>query len=169
MTHVGIAAPPVVGWDIHCHTVFSDGTETPRTLLEQAKSRGLQGVAITDHDTTAGWSDAQRAATWAELPLLRGTEITADDNRISVHMLAFQYDPDNAQIREMFANTRAARLRRTKRMVEHIAEDYPITWHSVQVQARMKACAPPSAGRISPMRWWRPACIEPVPKRSPAW
>lgn len=135
MTHVGIAAPPVVGWDIHCHTVFSDGTETLRTLLEQAKSRGLQGVAITDHDTTAGWLDAQQAATWAELPLLRGTEITADDNRISVHMLAFQYDPDNAQIREMFANTRAARLRRTKRMVEHIAEDYPITWHSVQVQA----------------------------------
>ena len=42
--------PPAVGWDIHCHTVFSDGTETPATLAEQSKALGLKGVAISDHD-----------------------------------------------------------------------------------------------------------------------
>ena len=48
--------PPAVGWDIHCHTAFSDGTETPATLAEQSKALGLKGVAISDHDTTAGLS-----------------------------------------------------------------------------------------------------------------
>lgn len=134
MIHAGNAAPPAQGWDIHCHTVFSDGTETPRTLVEQGKALRLHGVAIADHDTTAGWQDARLAATEEGFPLLLGTEITADDQGVSVHMLAFQYDPTNTQIGDMFATTREARLRRTKRMVEHMAQDYPITWDDVLAQ-----------------------------------
>lgn len=127
---------PVEGWDIHCHTVFSDGTETPQTLVRQAKAAGLRGVAIADHDTTAGWQEAQEAACEEGLPLLRGTEVTAVDDGISVHMLAFQYDPDNHRIRDLFARTREARLKRTKLMVERIAQDYPIDWDAVQAQVK---------------------------------
>lgn len=106
MIRVGTAAPPAEGWDIHCHTVFSDGTETPRVLLKEARSLRLHGVAIADHDTTSGWQDALAASQEIGLPLLRGTEITAVDGNVSVHMLAFQYDPLNANISEMFASTR---------------------------------------------------------------
>lgn len=136
MIHVCNAEPPAQGWDIHCHTVFSDGTETPHTLVEQAGKLGLHGVAIADHDTTAGWSEAREASESVGLPLLLGTEITAVDDGVSVHMLAFQYDPANARICEMFSDTRAARLRRTKRMVESLAQDYPITWDDVLAQVR---------------------------------
>ena len=136
MIRVGTAAPPAEGWDIHCHTVFSDGTETPRTLLKEARSLRLHGVAIADHDTTSGWQDALAASRQIGLPLLRGTEITAVDENVSVHMLAFQYDPLNADISEMFASTREARLRRTKRMVELMAQDFPITWDDVLAQVR---------------------------------
>ena len=87
MSHVSYAEPPAQGWDIHCHTVFSDGTETLRTLVEQARKLGLHGVAIADHDTTAGWPEAEAAAHRVGLPLLRGTEITATDENVSVHML----------------------------------------------------------------------------------
>lgn len=131
-----IAAPPEHGWDIHCHTVYSDGTESPATLIAEAARQGLHGVAIADHDTTAGWNEAVAAATTAGIPLLRGTEITADDNGVSVHMLGLQYDPDNEGIKELFETTRRARLRRTQRMVERVAEDYPITWDDVLAQAR---------------------------------
>ena len=122
MSHVSYAEPPAQGWDIHCHTVFSDGTETPRTLVEQARKLGLHGVAIADHDTTAGWDEATEASEEIGLPLLLGTEITAVDEDVSVHMLAFQYDPSNEHISSMFANTRAARLHRTKRMVDAFAD-----------------------------------------------
>lgn len=128
--------PPSVGWDIHCHTVFSDGTESPAGLIAEAQEVGLRGVAIADHDTTAGWRDAERVARAASVPLLRGTEITAVDDGVSVHMLGFQYDPENPQVRRMFESTRRARLERTRRMVERIAKDYPITWDDVMVQVR---------------------------------
>ncbi|KAB8288118.1 PHP domain-containing protein [Bifidobacterium avesanii] len=124
------------GWDLHCHTAFSDGTETPRTLVRRAKELGLGGVAITDHDTTAGWSEAEEAAREFGLPLLRGTEITAEDGRVSVHMLAYQYDPRNQTIAQLFASTRASRLARTKAMVERLSRDFPITWDDVLAQVR---------------------------------
>lgn len=110
MSHVSYAEPPAQGWDIHCHTVFSDGTETPHTLVEQARKLGLHGVAIADHDTTAGWDEATEASEEIGLPLLLGTEITAVDEDVSVHMLAFQYDPSNEHISSMFANTRAGAI-----------------------------------------------------------
>ena len=137
MTLVAYAdTPPRNGWDIHCHTVYSDGTETPRTLVREAVRRGLHGVAIADHDTTAGWQEAEQAARELSMTLLRGTEITAVDDGVSVHMLGLQYDPGNAGIRELFAATRRARLRRTRRMVEMIAKDYPITWEDVLAQTK---------------------------------
>ena len=124
------------GWDLHCHTAFSDGTETPRTLIRQAKALGLAGVAITDHDTTAGWAEAEAASREFGLLLLRGTEITAEDGRVSVHMLAYQYDPRNQTIAQLFAATRASRLARTKAMVELLARDFPITWDDVLAQVK---------------------------------
>lgn len=138
MTHTSRipSSPPSHGWDIHCHTVFSDGTETPETLVDQARALSLDGVGISDHDTTAGWQHAEQAAHEAGMPLLRGTEITADDEGISVHMLAFQYDPRSRHICELFERTRASRLERTKRMVALLAQDYPISWNSVLEQVR---------------------------------
>ena len=115
---------------------LSDGTETPRTLVREAKQAGLHGVAITDHDTTAGWVQAQQASVDYGLPLVRGTEITAQDGRVSVHMLAYQYDPRNRHICDLFTATRAARLERVKRMVALLSRDYPITWDDVLAQVK---------------------------------
>ncbi|KAB8287834.1 PHP domain-containing protein [Bifidobacterium ramosum] len=128
--------PPRTGWDIHCHTVFSDGTATPAALVDLAKETGLEGVGISDHDTTAGWVAAETAARRCGMPLLRGTEITADDEGVSVHMLAFQYDPRSRHICELFETTRASRLKRVRRMVDLLSEDYPITWESVLRQVK---------------------------------
>ncbi|ERL17635.1 PHP domain protein, partial [Streptococcus pyogenes GA06023] len=51
-------------------------------MAEQSKALGLKGVAISDHDTTAGWPEAEAAAHRVGLPLLRGTEITATDENV---------------------------------------------------------------------------------------
>ncbi|KFI76368.1 PHP domain-containing protein [Bifidobacterium mongoliense] len=128
--------PPRTGWDLHCHTAFSDGTETPATMVRRAVDAGLEGVAITDHDTSSGWVPAERAARPEGLPLLRGTEVTAQFGRVSVHMLAYQYDPGSAHIRRMFAKTREERLVRAKEMVRRLSRDYPINWELVLGQIR---------------------------------
>lgn len=129
-------APPSQGWDIHCHTAYSDGTETPAGMVAEAKALGLHGVGIADHDTTAGWDGAEAAARAEGMPLLRGTEITACDGEVSVHMLGLQYDPTDRHVVDLFARTREARLRRTKRMVDRLAEDFPIDWDAVLAQVR---------------------------------
>ena len=128
--------PPREGWDIHCHTVFSDGTETPAAAVALARRLGLHGWGIADHDTTAGWAEALASSEHEGLPLLRGTEITADEHQVSVHMLAFQYDPGNRHIEDLFERLRSARLERAKRMVARLAEDYPISWRSVLDQIK---------------------------------
>lgn len=137
MTHYEIPSePPKEGWDIHCHTVFSDGTCTPGGMVDQALRCGLKGVAITDHDTNAGWHDAVAAASQSDMPLLRGTEITAAYGSISVHMLGLLYDPANERIAGMFSTTRRKRLLRTQHMVERMAKDFPITWETVEQQVK---------------------------------
>ena len=128
--------PPQEGWDLHCHTVFSDGTRTPREMVQEAKSLGLHGVAIADHDTTAGWEEAGQASHDLHLPLMRGTEITAQDGNVSVHMLAYLYDPRNRHICDLFEKTRRSRVERTKKMVALLARDYPISWQSVLEQTK---------------------------------
>ena len=134
MTHEDTVT--VSGWDLHCHTVFSDGTVTPRGMVEQAQQLGLEGLAITDHDTNAGWDEARQAAQDLGMPLLPGTEITAQDGHVSVHMLAYLYDPEDPVIAVLFAKTREARLTRTRTMVERISRDYPITWQDVLDQVK---------------------------------
>jgi predicted metal-dependent phosphoesterase TrpH len=137
LSHSGESLPSEgAGWDLHCHTVYSDGTLSPQCLVEEAIKKGLGGVAITDHDTTAGWADAAVAARMNHFPLMRGSEITADHHNISVHMLAYLYIPDNPTLMNLFAQTRARRVERTKLMVEHLSQDFPITWDDVVAQAK---------------------------------
>ncbi|MBB2955237.1 hypothetical protein FHX77_000640 [Bifidobacterium commune] len=128
-----------IGWDLHCHTVFSDGTKSPAQLVALAFRLGLDGVAITDHDTTAGWPDAQRAAREQGLALLRGSEITAQDDLVSVHVLAYQYDPHDAGVVELFASTKAARIERARQMIALLSRDFPIEWDDVLRQAKKGA------------------------------
>lgn len=123
------------GWDLHTHTVFSDGQCTPGEAIELAKNAGIAGIALTDHDSAQGWSEAEKHARELNMPLIRGTEITAEWGHTSVHMLAWLYDPTNEALAELFRTTRINRVRRTKKMVEMMGKKYPITWEDVLKQA----------------------------------
>ena len=72
--------------DLHTHSAVSDGTDTPAELVARAAAAGLDVVALTDHDTTAGWQPAMSAAPPA-LRVLPGAELstcTDDEDRKSV-------------------------------------------------------------------------------------
>ena len=62
--------------DLHTHSSVSDGTETPAELLATAKGAGLDVVALTDHDTVAGWAEAQAAAQAEGIRLVAGVEFS---------------------------------------------------------------------------------------------
>jgi predicted metal-dependent phosphoesterase TrpH len=80
--------------DLHTHSDRSDGTESPRELVNAAKRLGLDAIALTDHDTTEGWEEALAAARAAGIGLVPGLEISCRYLGAGVHLLAYFVDPD---------------------------------------------------------------------------
>ena len=120
--------------DLHTHSSVSDGTETPSQLIRAAAAAGLGTVAITDHDSTAGWSEAVAMAGEVGITLIRGMELSTRVRFASVHLLAYLFDPSDAGIVSETARIRQARLTRAEQMVERIGEDYELTWDDVLAQ-----------------------------------
>jgi predicted metal-dependent phosphoesterase TrpH len=120
--------------DLHTHSSVSDGTETPSQLVRAAAAAGLGTVALTDHDSTAGWSEASIAAASSGITLIPGMEFSTRVGHASIHLLAYLFDPSDAGIVAETAHIRKARLTRAEQMVARIGADYEITWDDVLAQ-----------------------------------
>lgn len=126
--------------DLHTHSSVSDGTERPADLVRAAVAAGLAVLALTDHDTVAGWDEALAAAP-AGLELLPGVEVSAvsdepDGRRVSLHLLGYWPDPTHAALREVLAGLRLSRDTRARRMVAAMrADGIPISWEEVRTDA----------------------------------
>ena len=122
--------------DLHTHSSVSDGTETPAELLASAQAARLDVVALTDHDTTAGWAVAE-AARPAGLTVVPGMEMSCrwfpdDEPPISVHLLAYLFDPVHPGFAAERARLRDERLERGERIVAALAADgYPVRWDEI--------------------------------------
>jgi predicted metal-dependent phosphoesterase TrpH len=80
--------------DLHTHSTASDGTFTPTELVEAAYSLGISLLALTDHDTTAGVSEALAAARRLEMSFLTGVELSAEGPPGKCHLLGLGIDPN---------------------------------------------------------------------------
>lgn len=121
-------------FDLHTHSTASDGTEPPGTVVAQAARAGLAGIALTDHDSTAGWADAIAAARQSGIGLLPGVELSTRSGWRSVHMLGYLVDPADAGLVAETDRIRTSRLRRAHSIVDSISADYAITWEDVVAQ-----------------------------------
>ena len=120
--------------DLHAHTRVSDGTDTPRQLLQAARRAGLDVVALTDHDTVAGWEEAT-AVLPPGLTLVRGAEISCSYAGIGLHLLGYLFDPAHGELADVMAMTREDRVPRARAIVGRMAAaGVPITWELVLAQ-----------------------------------
>ncbi|PPG23431.1 phosphatase [Rathayibacter toxicus] len=122
------------GYDLHTHSVVSDGTDAPSALIRAAASVGLDGVALTDHDSTGGWAEAAVAADEVGIDLLPGMEFSSRLGMASVHVLAYLVDPTDPALVAETARIRSERARRAEAIVTAIAVDYDLTWEDVLAQ-----------------------------------
>jgi predicted metal-dependent phosphoesterase TrpH len=117
--------------DLHTHSSRSDGTDDPADLVRIAADAGIDVLALTDHDTTAGWAEATKAKPDG-LRLVRGAELSCVSpdgrgGRVSVHLLAYLFDPEHAAVVTEQTRLRAERRVRLVKMVTRMAEDgYPV-------------------------------------------
>jgi len=125
--------------DLHTHSTSSDGTLTPAALMRAAGEAGLDVVALTDHDTTAGWAEAVRERP-AGLTVVPGAELSCRwygvDPPIPLHLLAYLFDPTEPALAAELARVRAARAERAERMIELMrADGIDVSWDEVREHA----------------------------------
>ncbi|WP_217241069.1 PHP domain-containing protein [Streptomyces sp. AC555_RSS877] len=117
--------------DLHTHSTASDGTDTPAELVRNAAAAGLDVVALTDHDTTRGHAEAI-AALPEGLTLVTGAELSCRVDGVSLHMLAYLFDPEEPALLAERELVRDDRVPRARAMVARLQEQgVPVTWEQV--------------------------------------
>ena len=118
--------------DLHTHSTASDGTDTPAELVRNAAAAGLDVVALTDHDSTRGYAEAI-AAVPAGLTLVTGAELSCRVDGVSMHMLAYLFDPEEPALLAERELVRDDRVPRAKGMVAKLnGLGVPVTWEQVE-------------------------------------
>lgn len=126
---------PVPRIDLHTHSTASDGTTTPDELVREARAAGLDVVALTDHDTTAG-VPAAAATLPVGLTLVSGAEISCVHEGVSLHLLAYLFDPDEPHLAAALDELRSSRVGRAERMARRLEEaGTGVTWERVRTLA----------------------------------
>jgi predicted metal-dependent phosphoesterase TrpH len=121
--------------DLHTHSSASDGTTPPEVLVRVAAEAELDVVALTDHDTTEGWDRAAQALPTG-LRLVRGAELSCSRDGISLHLLAYLFDPAHEPLRERLEALRDSRVSRAERMVGLlVADGLDVSWEQVRALA----------------------------------
>jgi 3',5'-nucleoside bisphosphate phosphatase len=109
----------VPGYDMHTHTTASDGTTEVEDNVAIAVALGLDGLAITDHDTVAAWERGFTAA-GSDLDIVPGAEMSAELDGFSVHVLGYWFDPDHPELAVELERLRTERDRRAEETVERL-------------------------------------------------
>lgn len=118
-------------YDLHTHSLFSDGTTTPTEIAVEAAELGLAGFSLTDHDTVVGWAEAREAAASVGIEFLPGMEITTTHGWRSTHLLAYGFDPAATELVGELNRVVSSRLGRAREMVTRLAADFDVDWHAV--------------------------------------
>lgn len=104
--------------DLHTHSVFSDGTDTPAQLLARAEEKGLCAIALTDHNTVSGLPAFLEAARESSVRAIAGAEFSADYNGVELHILGLFLKPE--QFDEITAMTREYHRRKDQSNIDLI-------------------------------------------------
>lgn len=108
--------------DLHCHTLCSDGSASPETLLHLAKQVGLSGLSITDHDTIDAYVTAIPLAKELKIELISGAEFSAVHEKVSVHILSYAFPLESPIIHDLCLRHQQRRKKRNQAILNLLAE-----------------------------------------------
>lgn len=144
------------GIDLHAHTTASDGEHSPTTLVEKAAALGLEALAVTDHDTTAGVAEAIRAGQRLGIEIVPGIELSAEPpsapggSRSQCHILGLLIDPACPELLERLQSVIDHRNRRNALIVERMRGElkWDITLAEVERAAGGDVIARPHFAKV---------------------
>ena len=109
-------------YDLHSHSTWSDGLLTPSAVIARAAARGVNFLALTDHDETGGLAEAALAAEQTELTLVPGAELSVSWESHTIHIIALQIDPANRTLSDGLELIRSGRDSRARRIAESLTK-----------------------------------------------
>jgi len=107
-------------FDLHNHSTASDGLLTPTQLIELAARTGVDAIALTDHDTTAGLEEAGRAALEAGIGFVPGVEISVSWGGTTLHVVGLRVDPRSPDLAQGLDSIRAGRFGRAQKIAAEL-------------------------------------------------
>lgn len=108
--------------DLHCHSTVSDGLLTPTQLVEHAAARGVEVLALTDHDDVGGLDEARQAAAATSITLVNGVEISADWRGQTLHIVGLGIDPAYPPLAQGLASIRDGRTVRARNIAAQLGK-----------------------------------------------
>lgn len=120
--------------DLHVHSCFSDGSETPSGLVELAKNANLSAFALTDHDTTSGIDEIIQAAKGSGIEIVPGIEFSTRYGKKDIHILGYFMDYHASSFQDKLKSFLEARTNRNEKMCQLIREytGFPIYLHELE-------------------------------------
>jgi len=106
--------------DLHLHTTASDGVMTPSGIVRYAKSKGLQAIAITDHDTIEGLDEGLSEGEKVGFEVIPGVEISAEHFPGSMHLLGYFFDIHHPLLKGKLDYLQKARADRNPKIIENL-------------------------------------------------
>lgn len=107
--------------DLHTHTTASDGQYTPSELVRLAKERGLEALAVTDHDTIAGVDEAMSAGNALGIRVIHGVELSAKEHK-NFHILGYGFSPGDTGLARLCEKFREGRDERKYKIISFLRE-----------------------------------------------
>jgi len=128
-------------YDLHSHSVISDGSLTPEALVERAHAQGVDVLALTDHDDTGGLEQARRKAEELGIKFVNGVEISVSwGNNQTIHIVGLNVDPNSDKLQNGLREIREERIRRAKKISEKLGNcGIPNVWEEIVEQVGFEA------------------------------
>ena len=115
---------PVRKIDLHMHTTFSDGTDTPEEILQHVKEAGIVMFSVTDHDSVKGAGVMEELRSVNDPVFINGVEFSCKDEDGQYHILGYGYDPGAEPVRKLAAAAHALRMKKIRRRLEIVRDEY---------------------------------------------
>ena len=108
-------------FDLHCHSTHSDGLLQPAEVVARAAARGVDVLALTDHDELSGLAEAKSAAGAAGIEFVCGSELSVTWEDLTIHVVALQIDPTHPELGAGLESIRTGRTTRGRRIGDALA------------------------------------------------
>lgn len=108
--------------DLHIHTTYSDGSNTPKEIIDLAKIRDVSTISITDHDCVDGYIEIKDYAEQQGIELIPGVEISSRYEQYEIHILGYYIDVFNPVLLKCLSFIQKGRIYRTKQILHKLSQ-----------------------------------------------